>query len=86
MYLSILLLLDRYVFPIFIIENQMQHTNFLLYVSLSTVSKCIPGGKLLGQKHLHSTIVWDHKNALQSDSAAVYTRLLISLRICQPLS
>ena len=37
------------------------------------------------EKCLHSIIVLAHEHALQSDSTAVSTRLLISLYICQQL-
>lgn len=47
-----------------------------MYPGVHIVSKFTPGGKLLGQRCLHSIIVLDGENALQSDSTAVRTRFL----------
>lgn len=66
-------------------KSVQQKTFFYMYPGVHIVSKFTPGGKLLGQRCLHSIIVLDGENALQSDSTAVCTRLLISLHICQQL-
>ena len=82
MYLSILLLIDRYVFSVCHYQKLRQQKHFSVCIPEYTVSKFTDYGNCW-DKCLHSIIVLAHEHALQSDSTAVSTRLLISLYICQ---